>query len=278
VGGWVGQILQRMVTRLAILLLFTAWTAFGTVNAPTEFRTDPADFSNLALPVGAVQYQFRWTDNSDNEVRYEMEVSSDGVSFVYEGYRLPNATGYDTANVPWTSNRWYRLRAVSASEASTYAGPIKCYGYMPPTNLGGSTAATNRMTITWATAGGMIDGYTVQQATNTTFDGDLVQYFVTNIASTSYTITGACWFGITSVNTNNSETIRLELTGSNYLAWTNLVLSNSASLGPSNNIAVLLLDRAAGTNLWRGYRRGMEAGSVRSNLFVWLNARYGLTS
>ena len=69
-----------------------------------------------------------------------------------------------------------------------------------------------------------------------------------------YTITGACWFGVASVNTNYTEAVRLELRGSNYLSWTNLVLSNSVNLGPSNDTSVILLDRASGTNLWWGYR------------------------
>ena len=69
-----------------------------------------------------------------------------------------------------------------------------------------------------------------------------------------YTITGACYFGVASVNTNYTEAVRLELRGSNYLSWTNLVLSNSVNLGPSNDTSVILLDRASGTNLWWGYR------------------------
>ena len=165
------------------------WTAYGTLNAPTNFRTDPADFSDLALPVGAIAYQFRWTDNADNETGYQVEVSTNGVNFILEKTMLANATAYDSAIVPWTSNRWYRIRAVNATEQSAYSAPIEAYGYMPPTRLGGSTSDSTHMTVTWATAGGYIDGYTVQQDTTTNFSGaNLQQYFVPGQASTSYTI------------------------------------------------------------------------------------------
>src|SRR6266700_1591173 len=71
------QNLQKPLWTAAILALFP-WAVQGTINPPTNFRTDPADFSDLALPVGAIAYQFRWTDNAANELGYQIEVSRDG--------------------------------------------------------------------------------------------------------------------------------------------------------------------------------------------------------
>jgi hypothetical protein len=174
---------------LAFLVAFLPWAAHATLDAPTNFRTDPADFSDLDLPVGAVAYQFRWTDNATSEMGYQVEVSRDGVNYQLEKTLLANAQGYDRAIVPWTSNRWYRIRAVNATEVSAYAGPILARGYMPPTRLGGSTSDPAHMALTWATAGGYIDGYTVQQDTTTNFSGaNLRQYYVPGKSSTSYQI------------------------------------------------------------------------------------------
>src|SRR5260221_12719304 len=102
---------------------------------------------------------------------------------------LANATAYDSAIVPWTSNRWYRIRGVNATEQSAYAGPILARGYMPPARLGGSTSDGTHMTVTWATAGGYISGYTVQQDVSRNFSSaNLQQYYVPGQPSTSYTI------------------------------------------------------------------------------------------
>jgi hypothetical protein len=200
----------------AITILFLSVLVCGaTINAPTNFRTDPSDFYNDAAQ-RAVLYQFRWSDNADNETGYQIEISTNGVDFFYFDSRAMNATAYDQGAVPWSSNRWFRLKAVNATESSTYAGPIKCTGDMPPLGLGGSTVTTNQMTLTWQTSGGLIDGYTVQQDTSDTFDSvNLLQYYVPGQASVTYTITTnfalntVYYFRVVSTNsvagTGNSE-------------------------------------------------------------------------
>lgn len=69
-----------------------------------------------------------------------------------------------------------------------------------------------------------------------------------------YEFTNTAYATVLSWDTNATETIRLELRGSNTLTWATATLSNSASLGPSNAISVIMLDKASKTNLWWGYR------------------------
>lgn len=163
-----------------------------TVQPPSNFRVDPADISNVSLGGGAgyVAYQFRWNDNANNETGYEIEVSTNSVDFYREGTRGANAEAYDTANVPWTSNRWYRVRAVSGSSVSPYTPAILAIGNMPPTALAGAVPATNRMSLTWSTAGGILDGYTIQVDTNADFSSPAMQtWFAPGQATASWEIT-----------------------------------------------------------------------------------------
>ena len=67
-------------------------------------------------------------------------------------------------------------------------------------------------------------------------------------------LTNTSWLSLDAANTNFTESIRLNIYGSNTVNWTTAALSNSAALGPSNSISVMLFDHEAGTNLWWGYR------------------------
>jgi hypothetical protein len=184
-------------------------------DGPTDFRADASDFfddganHNIAI-------QLRWTDNATNELGYILEVSTNQGTSYFTSTTLPvNAAGYDNARIPWTSNYWWRVYAYNAAGHSTTSAVVKVTGNMPPAHLAGSTVATNQMTVTWDTVGGTINGYTVQQATNSDFSGGLTNYFVLGIDTSSLNITSSFlrnvvyYFRVASTNsgagTGNSE-------------------------------------------------------------------------
>jgi hypothetical protein len=180
----------RSVSVIVMLVVALSCPALAAINPPTDFRTDPFDFFDDGYKL-AVFCQFRWTDNATNETGYQFEVSNNGRDFVTFA-RLPaNSGAIDTAYVPWTSNRWFRVRAFNAREVSEYSAVWRVVGNMPPTRLSGSTAATNKMTVNWEPAGSSgLTGYKVQQCTSTNFSGPgLVNYFVPGIGSSTLTIT-----------------------------------------------------------------------------------------
>lgn len=55
-------------------------------------------------------------------------------------------------------------------------------------------------------------------------------------------------------NTNFSETVRLNIYGSNSIAWSTGTLSNAFNLNPTGAVSVLLFDHVRNTNLWWGFR------------------------
>lgn len=76
----------------------------------------------------------------------------------------------------------------------------------------------------------------------------------TNGNAQSWTLTNASWATMDASATNLTDTISLNIYGSNTLTWTTTTISNATVLGPSNAISSLLFWKVRGTNLWYGYR------------------------
>lgn len=179
------------------LLVVPSIRTFAAIETPTNFRADPADVSDIDGTPGHILAQFRWTDNATNETAYQGWISTNGVDFFLAATLAAGAQGWDTALVPWTSNRTFKVRAINATEQSAFTSAITLTGIMPPYGLTGTTAATNAITISWQAAGPstspwIITGYIVQADTNTTFASPgLVEWSVPGQATTSTNITYA---------------------------------------------------------------------------------------
>ena len=84
--------------------------------------------------------------------------------------------------------------------------------------------------------------------------GTTVVISPTNGNLQSWVLTAASSASLDTANTNFTETLRLNIYGSNTLTWTTTTLSNATVLGPSNAISAMIFDHVRGTNLWWGYR------------------------
>jgi len=178
----------RLIVCSVVMTVSIPWASHGAINAPTDFRTDAADFVDDGA-TSSIVIQLRWTDNATNETGYQMEVSSDGTNFALYTTLPANSTGWDNYRIPWTQVRWFRMRAVSATEQSSYTGVLRIVGNMPTTLLAGSTSASNQMRVTWSAAGGILTGYTVEQATDPAFSTGFVSYYVPGQTTQSFLIT-----------------------------------------------------------------------------------------
>lgn len=122
---------------------------------------------------------------------------------------------------------------------------------LPGVSIGGNAAT--------ATTASYVSGTLTNQVSAASFSdyamsGTNVVISPTNGNLQSWTLTNVSWAAVDAANTNFTETVRLNIYGSNTITWTTTTLSNSTVLGPSNNISVLLFDHARNTNLWWGYR------------------------
>ena len=76
----------------------------------------------------------------------------------------------------------------------------------------------------------------------------------TNGPLQTWTITNVSWVTLDTANTVYTETVRLNMLGSNTITWATANLSNSAAIGPSNYVTSVIFDHSNGTNLWWGFR------------------------
>jgi hypothetical protein len=138
---------------------------------------------------------------------------------------------------------------------NTASGIVTALGYTP---LGASSNAVSAATATTATY------ISTAVITNATSQASFIPNFAnagTNIIISptngnlqTWTLTNVSWAQMAAATTNWSESIRLEIFGSNTLTWTTTALSNTSVLLPSNSVSVILMEHPVNTNLWFGYR------------------------
>jgi hypothetical protein len=93
-----------------------------------------------------------WTDNSSDETGFEVERSNDGVG----GWSLINttsagATSYADNLGAWSTQRYYRVRAVNSygNSAYTSVGNAKTAPQAPTAGTCTATSNSNNLTVTW---------------------------------------------------------------------------------------------------------------------------------
>ncbi len=195
--------LRRLIEFASVLFIaffYIAIRAQATVNPPTNLRPLGSEFYDSAA--GFVVAELKWDDAFNDQIGFHIYISTNGSTYYLFGNATASGRTFDSAAIPWVSNRWWQVTAYSATEESTPCTAIELTGIMPPGNLGGSTANSTHMTVTWATAGPQappltITGYKVQQDTVATFDsGGLVNYSVPDPARTSTNINFAFSAGV----------------------------------------------------------------------------------
>ncbi len=108
------------------------------VTPPVTAPTAPTNF--VAAAAGSSAIALRWSDASDNETGFEIEVSSDGAAFTRLTATAANATAYDHAGLSAATRYYYRIRAVGSAAPSTYTSVISATTATLPPDPGTWTA------------------------------------------------------------------------------------------------------------------------------------------
>ena len=128
---------------------YTQYASVGVIMPPDV----PAAPTNLTVtPISSSVLRLTWSDNSDNESRFDVYRSSDGTNFGIIQYLGPNTTSYDDANLAPNTLYYYRVYAStsSASTASNQAsGRTLPNPPSAPANLQVSAPANNQLRLTW---------------------------------------------------------------------------------------------------------------------------------
>ncbi len=108
--------------------------------------TPPADPTNLsATPTVGIELNLTWTDNSDNETKFEIERSTSGSAGPFTLVASPsmNTQSYDDENLAPDQEYCYRLRAANSGGASSYTSVVCASAPADPNNavrFGGTDA------------------------------------------------------------------------------------------------------------------------------------------
>ncbi|MEI6946850.1 LamG-like jellyroll fold domain-containing protein [Paraflavisolibacter sp. H34] len=99
-----------------------------TATPPPVFVKPPTALNlsatSVETPAPASTVVVKWTDNSDNEDFFVLERSADGLSYTDIYHPAAGATQYSDAGLTPNTTYYYRIKAVSGTEASAYATAV----------------------------------------------------------------------------------------------------------------------------------------------------------
>ena len=129
----------------------------GRVNAYSVLKQIylPAVPTNLAAtPINETTIRLTWQDQADNELRYKVTRSTDGITFTkIAQYDEINITSHFDTNLSPNTQYFYKVKAVNLSGAAI-AGPVSAttYGHVPPatpTNLTATETQPKVIELHW---------------------------------------------------------------------------------------------------------------------------------
>jgi hypothetical protein len=174
-----------------------------TVNA-TTLPLPPVSPSGLtATPVSTNRINLTWVDNSNNELAFQIERSTDGVNFILIATVAAGTTSYaDTGLAEFTQYR-YRVRAMNAGGNSGYsnqsaATTLAATPPAAPSNLILDAVSSSQINLSWQDNAVNEANYFVEISTGGAFTqvGGLIP-----ANAQSYSVTG--------LNTNTRYTFRV---------------------------------------------------------------------
>lgn len=129
-----------------------------------------------ATAVSASQINLTWTDNSNNETNFALDISTDS-NFILNTHTVTiaaNTTSYQATNLIINTIYYFRLKAIGPSNAeSVYSNITNAQTLTPtiaaPSNFSGSATSSSDINLTWNYPSGVETGFTIERATNSGF-------------------------------------------------------------------------------------------------------------
>ena len=153
--------------------------------------TDPplAPTGLSATAVAESLVQLSWSDQSDNEVGFEIQQASGGGNFATVATATANATSYTVGGLSPSTSYDFRVRAVNGAGESSYTAVSSATTFDPdltppsvPAGLSVSGETATELTLSWSAASDNVGvtGYTVYQNGSE----------IAAVSATSYTVAG----------------------------------------------------------------------------------------
>ncbi len=174
-----------------------------TNQTPPDFVIPPTSITfnatSVEIPTPSSKIILNWKDNSDNETNFVIERSTDGTSFTQIAQVAANVITYTDANLLTNTKYYYRVKAQTATESSSYSdvnsvttpaipsAPTKAVTPTPTTGMNTVELINGALTLKW-TGSSNTTSYSVYFGTNPdslTKLGD-----VAYVAAPTYSLTG----------------------------------------------------------------------------------------
>lgn len=148
-----------------------AFNEHGTSASNTDCTTPPAAPGNLSASAAAAGgINLLWADNSRTEDGYEIQRSSDGVTFGTIADLGANSTSYNDAGVTANTSLWYRVRAKKEGGFSDFSNVLNLlFPSAPPnapSNLWAAPRSSTSVAVQWIDNSTNEDGFRVERSTD----------------------------------------------------------------------------------------------------------------
>jgi hypothetical protein len=155
--------------------------------APTNAPNAPS--APTATALSSSRIGLGWTDNSDNELGFKIERSTNGTTFTQVATVDMNVTGYTNTGLTASTKYYYRVRAYNVvgdsvhaeTDATTFPAPNA------PSALTATAVRSWQINLTWADNSSDEDGFKIESSTNGTI---FTQIATVNSNVTAYTNSG----------------------------------------------------------------------------------------
>lgn len=145
-------------------------SAYSNAVAATTLAAPAAPTALRATVVNSYRIDLAWTDNAVGETGYSVERAPDnaGVAGPYQQVAAiaAGSTAYSDASLTGNTTYWYRVRAMTATDASGYSNAVSARTPVAPATPTGFTATTvsaSRIDLAWTDVGGETS-YTIDRA------------------------------------------------------------------------------------------------------------------
>lgn len=165
-----------------------------------------APTSLAANAASATQINLSWTDNATDETGFELERSTDALSFTKIADLGPNVTTYQSTGIAPATRYWYRVLAKNSAGKSGYSNVANATTQQvapnAPSSLTATGASTSQIDLKWVDNANNETGYQVERSPNgTTFTkiADLAAN-VTTYQNTGLTAATEYFYRVRAVN------------------------------------------------------------------------------
>lgn len=126
----------------------------------------------VATAASSAQINLSWTDNATDETGFELERSTDGLSYTKIADLGPNVTTYQHTGLAPATRYWYRVLAKNSAGKSAYSNIANATTQQvvpsAPSGLTATAVSTTQINLKWTDNAGNETGYQVERSENGT--------------------------------------------------------------------------------------------------------------